>query len=58
MPSFFWNKEARWFAEGNGEYGAEETPEGLGYLLRGLGFRAMQGQVEEDPDQDKDYELT
>lgn len=30
MPSFFWNEEARLSAEGSGEYGAEETPEGLG----------------------------
>lgn len=30
MPSVFWNKKARLSAECNGEYGAEETLEGLG----------------------------
>lgn len=30
MPSVFWNKEARYSAEGNGEYGAEENLESLG----------------------------
>lgn len=56
MPPVFWSKEARLSAEGSGEYGAEETPEGLGQSLESMEERAVQRQIK-DPGQDEDDEL-
>lgn len=56
MPPVFWSKEARFSAEGSGEYGAEETPEGLNQALGTMEERAVQRQVK-SPGQEEDREL-